>query len=545
MAKYHHELIGQLASHCAYTPRKRRLQQLGRIQKLAASLEHGKSYPYDYVLYKVTRFRPDDAAHAVFDAESLRADLIRLILDVSDSLDLPAAWANEPVQTLDEVRKTYDVSLKTVRRWRSQGLVALRLVLPNGRKRTVVRQSDLEAFVEAHPKTVARANAYSHIDGETRRQLIARAYELSLNDELSIEEAIGRLAREFTCPHDGVRRVLKLHDAEHPEAPIFGQPAALTDEERRQLLSLYRTGRPPAELARQFLVGRSTVGRVVRELIVAEVLGSEWRYVACPAFEEPDAEHDILTEAAALEPAQDGVVALLSADEEVSLFRQYNFLKYQLAKARDELTPSELTPKQLERLTGIYDRAMGARNRLVLANLRLVVHHATRHLRGGGSLDELVSDGTVSLMQAIERFDYTRGVRFSTYSSWAILKNYAKSIPREIEARRPVMEDSQEIVERAADGRPGEEGQRDLRGVLRSLVASMLLELSAREREVVVARFGLGDQEAETLEQIGRRYDITRERVRQIEARALRKLAAVADPELIEDLAAPPTQRPR
>jgi RNA polymerase primary sigma factor len=542
MTSYHHELIAQLARHCTYTPRKRRLQQLARIQKFAASLEDGKSYPYDYTLYQITRFHPDDGPHAVFDAESLRADLIALALDLSDSLDLPVAWAGEPVLTLEEVRGTYDVSLKTVRRWRAQGLLALRLVLPNDRKRTCVRQSDLEAFVESHPRTIRRTGAYSHINAETRRKLIARAFELSLNDEVSLGEAVGRLAREFVCPHAPLRELLERYDKEHPEAPIFTQAAApLTDDERRQLLALHRTGLPPGEVARHFLLGRSTVGRVVRELITEEVMGHEWRYVPCTAFDEPDAEQAILAEPA----PESGVAGRLPVEEELGLFRQYNFLKYQLAKARDELSPSELGQEELERLARIHDRTMAVRNRLVLANLRLVVHLASRHVCPAGSLDQLVSDGTVSLMQAIERFDYNRGVRFSTYASWAILKNFAKTVPREAEARRATTAKSQEIVERAADERPAAAAQGKLRKLLRSLVASMLLELSPREREVVVARFGLGDSEAETLEQIGRRYDITRERVRQIEARALRKLAAVADPELIEELASPPTPLPR
>jgi RNA polymerase primary sigma factor len=97
------------------------------------------------------------------------------------------------------------------------------------------------------------------------------------------------------------------------------------------------------------------------------------------------------------------------------------------------------------------------------------------------------------------------------------------------------MTGAQEIIDgQAAPGRPSP-GQREFREVLRARVAELLLELGPRERAILVARFGLG-QEAETLEQIGQRYDITRERVRQIEARALRKLAELADPSLIADL---------
>jgi RNA polymerase primary sigma factor len=540
VANYTYKPIERLARHCQYVPRQRRLEQLNRIQRLAADLAAEKTYPYDYVLYQITRFRPDDAEHAVFAGDKLRADLIGLILDISDSLDLPAEWAGEPVLTLKEVCRTYDVSLKTVRRWRARGLVALRLIFSNGKKLTSVRQSDLEAFVEAHPKACHRAEAYVHVGKEARHRLIARAFELSLNDELTFAEAVGRLAREFVCSHDAVRDLLERYDREHPQAPIFSAaPQPLSEDDRRQLLALYRSGRPAGELAREFLLGRSTVRRVVRELVIEQVLDRPWRHIHCPEFDEPDAEERLLGEMPREQIDEGSMANLLSAEEEQRLFRQYNYVKFKLARARDELTPSELTPEELQRLAATHDRAVALRNRLVVANLRLVIHHAGRHLGQGRSLDELVSDGTVSLMRAIEKFDYNRGVRFSTYASWAIIKNFAKSIPRDAQARDAVTEDSQDIVEQAADARAAEGGQRETREVLRSLVTSMLLELSPRERDVVIARFGLGGRETETLEQIGKRHDITRERVRQIEAQALRKLASTADPETIKDLSLP------
>jgi RNA polymerase primary sigma factor len=544
VARYHHELLGQFASHCGYTPRKRRLEQLARIRELLASLQPGKTYPYDYVVFQITHFRPDDAPHALFETETLRSDLTTLLLDLTDTLDLPVSWANEPVLPLEGVCRTYDVSLKTVRRWRARGLVALRLVFPDGRKRTAVRQSDLEAFVESHPASIRRTSAYAHIEEETRRRIIARAFELSLSDEVPAAEAVGRIAREFACPHDAVRDLLERYDSDHPEAPIFAPATApLSQADRRQLLALHRSGRPPIELARQFLVGRSTVGRVVRDLIVQEVLGREWQFIPDPAFQQPGAEQTLLADGPTESTPEGGMIAPLPGEEQTHLFRQYNFLKYQLAKARDETSPSALSPEQLERLARLHDRAVAVRNRLVLANLRLAIFLAARHMTHGATLDELVSEGSVSLMQAIEKFDYTRGVRFSTYASWAILKNFAKTVPRLAEAARAQTEESQEIILHTPDTRTAEGGQREVREVLRSLVTSMLLELAPREREVIVARFGLAGEEAETLEQIGKRYEITRERVRQLEARALRKLATVADPAILEDLALPPAPR--
>ena len=536
VAKYRHPLLAQLAHQFHYTPRPRRLEHLERIREFAASIQPDKSYPYDYVCYQITRFRPDDTPSVSFPYEDLLADLMAMLHELSETLDLTTADAGEPVFTLDEVRRTYDVSLKTVRRWRARGLVAMRYEFPDGRRLTGILQSDLQSFVEANPQTVERTGAYSYIDARTRREVLARAFELSLRESLSLDEAVGRLAREHSSSHDTIRDLLETYDREHPETPIFprdGDP--LSSEERRKLLALYRAGYQPGELARTFLRDKSAMDRAVREVVVDEILGQEWEYMPCEGFDAPDAEATLLAD---LEPEgldEMGMAGPLDVEQERRLFTQYNFLKYLLAEAREELTPSELVPEQLDRLVRLHDAAMSIRNCLVVANLRLVVHLAARHIQVGRPLDGLVSDGTVSLMQAIEKFDCTRGVRFSTYASWAIRKNFAKSIPREYEIRRAAATGAQELLDEHPDPNTVSAGERELGHVLHSTVATLLLELSPREREVVIARFGIG-KEAETLEQIGNRFSVSRERIRQIEARALRKLADIVDPALLQEL---------
>jgi len=538
LARYRNALIGELARQFAYTPCKRKVEQLGRLRKFAPLLDPAQSYPYDYVVYQITRFRPDDAPHAVFEGASLQADLMTLLHELSDSLDLPVASAGEPVLALEEVCRSYDVSLKTLRRWRAQGLVTLRFVFPNGKKRSGVCQGDLEAFVEAHPDIIGRTRAYSYLDAEARRALLARAFELSLAHDLTATEAVGRLAREFGCSHDAVRRVLADYAREHPGTAIFApSPKPLTDDERRQLLALYRHGYQPRELARSFLIGTRAVSHAVRQVVVDEVLGTEWSFVPSPDFDRADAEQAILGDLPPEEVDESRIEGPLDAEREERLFRRYNLAKCLLARAREELKPSELTDAQLQRLVRLHDHAVAARNCLVVANLRLVVHLASRHLGSGRRLDDLVSDGTVSLMQAIEKFDIARGVRFSTYASWAIRKNFAKTLPREAQRHHLEMTGTEELIEAHGDERVAEPGTagRDFREVLRSTVASLLLELSPREREVLVARFGVG-RKAETLEQIGRRFQVSRERVRQIEALALRKLAGLVDPAVVQEL---------
>jgi len=540
VARYRNGLIAELARQLSFTPRRRRLEQLERLRRFAPGLDPDRSYPYDFVLYQIVGFRFDIERQEVFDGRSLRADLMRLLHELSDSLDLPLSYAREPVLTLPELARAYDVSLKTLRRWRARGLVALRFVFPDGRKRTAVTESDLEAFVQANPKLVGQHSAYSRLDETQRRQLLARAFELSLRHELTRREAVARLAREFGCSHAAVGKVLDDYERRHPQTPIFPDGRdPLSEAERRQLLAYFRHGYKPGELARSFMVGRTTIERVIRDLVAEEILGREWDYIPCEDFDAPDAEERLTRDLSPQALEERGLAGPLDAEQEERLFKQYNFLKRQLARARDELRPSDLSPEQLERLCHIHEMALAVRNCLILANLRLVVHLASRHLATGRRLDELVSDGTVSLMHAIEKFDFRRGNRFSTYATWAIMRNFAKSIPHEARIHHTELTGTDGLIASRGDPKARVPEQRDFRHVLRSTVAELLLELSPREREVIAARFGIGRQ-PETLEQIGQRFGVSRERVRQLEVRALRKLSKLVDPALVEDLVAPP-----
>ena len=90
----------------------------------------------------------------------------------------------------------------------------------------------------------------------------------------------------------------------------------------------------------------------------------------------------------------------------------------------------------MDEIERLYDQAVTVKNQIVRANLRLVVSIAKRHVGPTDNFFELVSDGNMSLIRAAEKFDYARGNKFSTYASWAIMKNFARTIPDELQAAR-------------------------------------------------------------------------------------------------------------
>ena len=113
------------------------------------------------------------------------------------------------------------------------------------------------------------------------------------------------------------------------------------------------------------------------------------------------------------------------------MFRKMNFLKYKATRLREELDPQRPKTALMDQIEKLYDESVSVKNEIISANLRLVVSIAKRHVGPGENFFELVSDSNISLIRAVEKFDFARGNKFSTYASCAIMKNFARTIPDE------------------------------------------------------------------------------------------------------------------
>jgi len=253
-----------------------------------------------------------------------------------------------------------------------------------------------------------------------------------------------------------------------------------------------------------------------------------------------------------------GKVALLTHDQEINLARRIE-------------TPR--TPRDAEL----------AKNELVMSNLRLVASVARRYLGHGLPIEDLMQEGAIGLIRAVERFNYRKGYRFSTYAIWWIRRaisraiadqarlirlpvhvtdtlgriNKTRSSLRESLGRMPTRAELAAAVQmteeklgellrgavepmsletpigeegesRLADLIPASDAQNPVveatRSALRSELFTALEDLTQREKDVIILRYGMDDEEPRTLEEVGRALDVTRERVRQIETSALAKL---------------------
>jgi RNA polymerase primary sigma factor len=273
-------------------------------------------------------------------------------------------------------------------------------------------------------------------------------------------------------------------------------------------------------------------------------LSMEPTYIAHPSFDDPDAGEAILgpmpASADGLAPLRPGAPAgvpsylavlceapLLSNAQEAHLFRKMNYLRFLAERTRARLDPARAEARDLEEVARWHRQAAAVRDQIIRANLRLVVSIAKRHAGSYDDIPELVSDGNVALTRAVDRFDYARGNRFSTYASWAIINGF-KRRKREQNKRTRFVTGHEELLRATVDTRTDELDQEKAYTQRQRKVERMLGRLDDRERRIIASRYGIGGIAEKTLRQIGKELGICQERVRQIEARAQEKLRKLA-----------------
>ncbi len=532
-----------------YAPREKRVDQVNRAERLASEIDPGRTYTYEYLCYRITDFRPENGPVAKITGANALHDLRLFISDLSDSADISAEAAGEPVLTVSDLSKRFNVSTKTVARWRQQGLVERRLRV-DGRKQVAFLQSSVDRFVLSHPERVNRGARFSQLTEEEREKIVHRARRLA-NRGASTSQVITRLARCTGRSPETVRYTLKAFDRDNPEVAVFGErPAPLTDELRRKIDQEHRRGISVDVLAKRYFRTKGTIYRILNEARALRLRELPLDYMPSPDFLKSNAEATILEPMPETEPAAKKArspsglppylsslydVPLLTREQEMHLFRKMNFLKFEAARLRDALVPARARPATMGKIEQLYDEAVQTKNRIIRANLRLVVSIAKRHVGPTDNFFELVSDGNMSLMRAVEKFDYTRGNKFSTYASWAIMKNFARTIPDELKRRDRFRSTADEMFIATEDARTDQYEQEHAQSQRELQIGKILERLDDREQKIIISRFGLArGHEPQTLKEVGAEMGVTKERVRQIEARALSKLRKAAEEEHID-----------
>ncbi len=549
---YHNHEIRQLRDQQArFAPREKKLEQADRAEALLYAIEPGREYSFEYVCYRITGFRPDAGRSPSMSGRLLIEDLRRLVEDLSDSAEVPIDQVNQPVYTVEELSERFNVADKTISRWRQQGLVSRRFVFPGGRKRVGFLHSSVEAFTKMHGDKVARGHRFSQLSKTDKEDIVQRARMLAARG-MCPGEVARQIAGQVHRSVETIRYTLRQFDERHPEIAIFpDQTGPLNLEIKERIFAEFNSGKSADQIARRYCRTRSTVYRVINEMRYQAIMDLPLDYIDSAEFHRKGAERRILE--SELPAADAGArktrvpsglprylaslyeVPLLTREQEQYLFRKFNFLKYRAHKLRQSLDPARPRASEMDQVEQIYQESIRVKNRIVQANLRLVVSIAKRHVSANDDFFQLVSDGNVSLIRAVEKFDYARGNKFSTYASWAIMKNFARTIPDEFRQRDRFRATSDELFLARADERgnhlllEAEQRRRE------EQISRILEQLDNREQQIIISRFGLDHRhEPQTLKEVGEEMGVTKERVRQIEVRALGKLRAAAEREQIE-----------
>jgi RNA polymerase primary sigma factor len=209
------------------------------------------------------------------------------------------------------------------------------------------------------------------------------------------------------------------------------------------------------------------------------------------------------------------------------------YLKYLACRIRDRIDPDLPAPGDLDEIERLQAEALKLKYQIVETHLRLVVAVAKKHVRAGYDLPERVSDGTFALMRAVDRFDFARGNRFSTYATCAVFSEFAHRDRRERRRRHRSIAPYQDSLA-APDSVSDQYETVEAKDESRAVVERLLRRLDRRERRIIVNRNGIGGVPEQTLKQISLDLGISKERVRQLEEGAHAKLRSFARAEAIE-----------
>src|SRR5271154_6991722 len=177
VSKYRIDSLCNIARQMGFTPSETRWAQIAAAEQLLHDIDPEKAYPLDFVVYRITGYRPKTEKNSdLLTGIALQHDLGLLVEQVSESLNLSAADLPEPVLSIDDVAETFNITAKTVQRWRRRGLPARRLIFADGKQRVGFLLSSVERFFAAHENQLTNCSPLAEAE---QIEILRRARRLA------------------------------------------------------------------------------------------------------------------------------------------------------------------------------------------------------------------------------------------------------------------------------------------------------------------------------------------------------------------------------
>lgn len=289
------------------------------------------------------------------------------------------------------------------------------------------------------------------------------------------------------------------------------------------------------------------------------ILAGNYAYMDSPSFKRKNIEHELFSDTPATlpmiswyQPTRDEAASsdptatpqFMSAEEERVMFLRYNYAKYKLTRLQKKAKSEGLTRELAEQLIDWHAKSEHYREYLTRTNLALVLAMAKRTRLGDVDFAEIVSEGNMALLRAVDKFNVERGFKFSTYACRAILKAFSRTAQKYSKHRQRFPVEFEPDLEKSDwTDRKRDSVEEDLVDELKQIVDRNLAHLSHIEQTVIKQRFNW-DQDQETpltLEEVGRIIGVTKERVRQIQNKALFKIRRLIEEGVLKPAEHTPT----
>ena len=581
MATCQSQQLDDLLAQQKYTPAPAKLKQLDACETLAQLIDPDKTYPYDFVCYKLTGYQPKQRGQdQSIIGKMLLSDLAIYALTISKSLDLTKAHFLEQLYTVDTLTQHMRVSTKTVDRWRRKGLIGRYVVLDGPRKTVCFTAETVKAFITKHQQKISQGQKYVHLSQDNIARIIKAIHRWSNRFPNLRQQAIARIAKNEKRNIETINKIVLQHEKETHQQLFCPRHKDISVSIQKEIIAHHLDGKNYKVIASLLDVDTSVIKWILKNTISRKLKHQRISFIHDDAFtvdrnhkqilnapqqsfphaileiingsNNPNASHNTyqtvikqIKETDTATPSRSILNNyildicnhdILTADQEYFLFRKYNFLKYLANDQQQCLDIKKPQSNAIQQLQDTLAMIKAIKNILIQHNLRLVLSVARRHTQNDHEILEMISEGNIILINAIDTFNFTRDVKFSTYGTYAIVKQFASFKSRANQhAFRNKQSDS--IIEAIEALTKADDTQNDLSNAKHTLYNALNTQLETREKVVLCKYFGLEEHDKQTssnlpakpmsFKQIGDQIGLSKERVRQVYTIALEKLRRV------------------